>query len=134
MAVLAVAGILIARRRFDLFPLYLLVMFALSPALADQYLAIAVLACAILYAWWPGWAFACAATIALLTSASNIMQMPANPVFFSCMPATQICAAALFIARCRTASPLANPAAAVIRAATLLMGSVGSMLLATALH
>ena len=60
------------RRPADLIYLYLLAFVGLSPAMADQYLAIPVVACAIAYRWWPSWAYFAVAFIHLCYSGANL--------------------------------------------------------------
>ena len=122
------AGLVVARRGKDeLLPMYLLMMFGCSPALVDQYLAVPMLACAILFTSWPVAALTGTATLALLTSPGNFLRVPTNIVYFACMAATQICSVVLFIAQMRSSvlSPkIALPAPrAVIRAAGLAIGA-----------
>ena len=103
--------------------MYLLAMFALSPALMDQYLAVPMLACAIFWRNWAAWAFAGAATAALLCSPCNVLRSYEAVAYFTLMPTTQICAATLFLTRWRKGGEDATAARAiplaVARAATL---------------
>jgi hypothetical protein len=100
MAAILALGLLRRRRTEDPFPMYLLAMFSLSPALADQYLAIPLLACAIWWRNWPAWAVLATATAALLRSPTNVFQVALNPAYVILMPTSQICAGALFAIRC----------------------------------
>jgi hypothetical protein len=127
IVVLIGAGLVVARRdKGELLPMYLLVMFGCSPALVDQYLAIPMLACAILFTSWPVAALTGTATLALLTSPANFLRVPVNIVYFACMPATQICSVALFVKQMKT--PVLSPKnelpapRAVMRAAALAFG------------
>jgi hypothetical protein len=98
IVVVMVAGTIVARRKVDLFVMYLLAMFTFSPALRDQYLAIALLAGAILYTSWPCWALTAAATLALLSSPDDIFLLPLR-YYFITLVSTQICAAGFFLAQ-----------------------------------
>lgn len=103
-AVIAV-GILAARRQCDLFPAYLLAVFAFSPALRDQYLAIPLVACAILYTGWPGWALVVTASLALFVSPAEIFAVPFGMVYYIAMVSTQICAFGLLLLELRRPGP-----------------------------
>lgn len=92
MAALMGVGIALRRGSVDLFPIYLLTMFGLSPGLADQHLAIPMLACAILYRSWPAWGLVGAGTVALVISPYNIVGAQMNLVYILFLPATQLCA------------------------------------------
>jgi len=108
IVIVIVAGIFLARKNVDIFPLYLLTMFTFSPALRDQYLAIALLACAILYSSWPAWALTAAATLALLCSPFDVFVLPVRYYYIS-MVCTQICAAGFLVAkRPRSGAPEAT--------------------------
>jgi hypothetical protein len=73
MGLMIAAGMALARRGVrELYLFYLMFLYASSPALAVQYAAIPMLPAAVFYAAWESWAFLAAATIANLTSASNI--------------------------------------------------------------
>jgi hypothetical protein len=105
MAVVMAAGIWVPRKKVDFFPLYLLTMFALSPALMDQYLAIALLACAILCTSWPSWALVGTTILALFRSPADIFLCPFSMVYYVAMVSTQICALALLLVAVRSAGP-----------------------------
>jgi len=105
MSAVAVIGFVAARKHENLFPLYLLSIFAFSPALRDQYLAIALLAGAIFYTDWPSWALVGAATAALIASSSEIFHLRFNMVYYVAMVSTQFCAAALLFLRLRKPDP-----------------------------
>lgn len=95
IVIVMVAGTIAAQRKVDLFPMYLLAMFTFSPALRDQYLAIPLLASAILYTSWPSWALTTAAIVALLSSTYGIFLIPSR-FYYTTLVSTQICAAAFF--------------------------------------
>ena len=132
MAVVIVAGIIVARGKDDFFPMYLLAMFAFSPALRDQYLALPLLASAILYTSWPSWALAGTTMVALFSSPADIFRYPFNIVYYSAMVSTQICAAALLLVQLRRASPSRTAPwptpEAPQKAVTLAFGSIGLVL------
>jgi hypothetical protein len=60
------------RRPADLFFIYLLVLVGLSSAMADQYLAIPLVACAVFYRCWPVWIYTAMATLHLVFSNNNL--------------------------------------------------------------
>jgi hypothetical protein len=71
-------GALVAR--FDpkhLFPWYLVAMLAWTPSIADQYLAIPLVAVAIMTGRWPVWVYLTSATVILIGSIDNIGALPA---------------------------------------------------------
>jgi hypothetical protein len=130
-AVIAV-GIVVGRQKRDLFPAYLLAVFAFSPALVDQYLAVPLLAGAILYTSWPVWALVGTATVGLISSPADILRFPFNMVFYIAMVSTQICAVALLLVQLRSASasrtaPITTHVA-VQKALTLAFGSIALVL------
>ncbi|MGA2041077.1 MAG: hypothetical protein ABSH42_17500 [Bryobacteraceae bacterium] len=134
LAALIGAGLVVARRgKGELLPMYLLVMFGCSPALVDQYLAIPMPACAILFTSWPAAAVTGTATLALLMSPANFRQVPPNLLYFAFMAATQICSMALFIAEIKTPALLRKnqlPAlGAAMRAGALSFGAAAFALL-----
>lgn len=130
VAIVAVAGNIVARRKADLFTIYLLVMFTFSPALRDQYLAIPLLACAILYASWPGWALAAIATLTLLSSPFNLALFSFR-CYFTVLVSTQVCAAVLLWTELRRAklprSGALPPREFVRNALALGLGSVAAV-------
>jgi hypothetical protein len=132
---LVAIGLALRRRDEELFPMYLLAMFALSPALMDQYLAVPMLACAIFWRNWAAWAFAGAATAALLGSPCNVLRSYEVVAYFTLMPTTQICAATLFLTRWRKGGEDATAARAiplaVARAATLVFAGAAIVWLRT---
>lgn len=125
---LIVAGIVVARKQVDLFPMYLLAMFAFSPALRDQYLAIAVLAGALFQTSWASWALVGTATAALFGSPAEVFHFPFTIAYYIAMVSTQVCAAVLLVNHWRYASPSRTPpltkAEASRRALTLAFGSL----------
>ena len=56
----------------ELYLFYLMLLYASSPAMATQYVAIPMLAAAVFYPAWEGWAFVAAATFANLLAKSNV--------------------------------------------------------------
>jgi len=63
-------GWVIARRDTkELFLCYLLALFAFLPSVFVSYMVIAMIACAILYRWWPSWAFLICATGTMVVAA-----------------------------------------------------------------
>jgi hypothetical protein len=78
--------------------MYLLAMFTFSPALRDQYLAIALLAGAIFYTSWPCWALTATATVALLCSPDDVFLFPLR-YYYITLVSTQICAGGFFLAQ-----------------------------------
>jgi hypothetical protein len=60
------------QRPRELFFAYLVAMVGLSPAMADQYLAIPLVACALAYRYWPVWLYSAVATVYLLCSRDNL--------------------------------------------------------------
>lgn len=132
MAVVIAAGMIVGRGKGDLFPMYLLAMFAFSPALMDQYLAIPLLASAIFYTSWPSWALTGTAILALSSSPADIFRCPFNIVYYIAMVSAQICAAALLLVQLRRVSlsravSLPTPEAAQ-KAVTLGFGSLALVL------
>ena len=105
LAVLVAAGVVLPRRLDNIFPMYLLTMFAFSPALTDQYLAVPLLAGAILVASWPSWALAGAIVLALYSSPYDVFRFHPNLVYYLSMVSTQICAMGLLVVQLRHASP-----------------------------
>lgn len=67
----------LARRRGvrDIFSLYLMTMVAFSPAMADQYLVIPMIACAVFWRSPMAWVYVLIATSAIMTSPFNIGEM-----------------------------------------------------------
>jgi hypothetical protein len=132
MAVVIAVGIMAVRRKGDFFPMHLLAIFAFSPALRDQYLAIPLLTSAILYTSWPSWALAGAVTVALVSSPANIFGVPFNMVYYIAMVGTQICATATLLVQMQRAGPLrAAPLTtqeAARNALTLAFGSLALVL------
>lgn len=133
IAIVVLAGYLVARRKCDIFPMYLLIMFSFSPALRDQYLALPLLACAILYTSWPCWAFTVVATLALLSSPYNVACLPLQ-CYYTVLVSTQICAAVFFWVELRGASAWrrpSSPAPVLVRDAVAL--TLGSVAMVTAI-
>jgi hypothetical protein len=132
MAAVIAVGIVAAHRKGAFFSMYLLTMFAFSPALRDQYLAIALLACAILISRWPSWALVGTATLAVICSPSNLFQLPFNMVYYFVIVSTQICALGLLMVELRRASPApttpSSTREAVRSALTLAFASSGLVL------
>jgi hypothetical protein len=60
------------RRPNDLFFVYLVGLVGLSSAMADQYLAIPLVACAVFYRRWPVWLYTIMATLTLAFSNNNL--------------------------------------------------------------
>ncbi|MGA2983210.1 MAG: hypothetical protein ABSG32_05315 [Terriglobia bacterium] len=104
MAVLMAAGIKVGRGESDLFPMYLLVMFAFSPAVNDYYFALPMLACAILYPSWPMWALTSTAIVVLYASPGGVFDFPFSRVYYLAMLSSQISAGALFIVQQKQAA------------------------------
>jgi hypothetical protein len=133
LAVLILAGIVATRKDDEFFPLYLLAMFAFSPALMHQYLAIPLLACAILYTSWPSWALVGTAIVALFSSPAEIFRFPFTIADYTATVSTQICAAALLLVQLQRTSPLrAAPlplAKGAQKAVTLAFGSLALVFL-----
>ena len=98
------AGIKVGRGESELFPMYLLVMFAFSPALNDYYFALPMLACAIFYPSWPMWALTSTAIVVLFGSPGGIFDFPFSRVYYLAMLSSQISAGALFIVQQRQAA------------------------------
>jgi hypothetical protein len=74
MVLLLVSGIVAARRgSHELFLRYIVVLYAFSPAFADQYMSIPMIACAVLYPLWPSWAFVASGTGLLLVSHYGVL-------------------------------------------------------------
>jgi hypothetical protein len=73
IASMAAAGAILARRgRSELYLLYLLLLYASSPAVASQYVAIPVLAAAVYYSTAESWAFFAAGTVADFVTATGV--------------------------------------------------------------
>ena len=127
IVIVMVAGVIVARRNVDLFPMYLLAMFTFSPALRDQYLAIALLAGAILCTSWPCWALTATATVALLSSPDDVFLFPLR-YYYIALVSTQICAGGFFLAqlpRANASSTAPVPTRDAVRnALALALGSV----------
>jgi hypothetical protein len=103
MALLMAAGIKVGRGASELFPMYLLAMFACSPAVNDYYFALPMLACAIFFPSWPMWALTSTAIVVLFGSPGGVFDFPFNRVYYAAMVSSQISAAALFIIQLRQA-------------------------------
>jgi hypothetical protein len=133
MASLVLIGLVIVHRQGELFPLYLLPMFALSPALADQYLAIPMVACAIFYNCWPSWALVITGTLALLTSINGVLRVPINAGYYSFLLTAQISALVLLAVHERVPNKSSQNYAIVIngalRAAALVIASAAVVLI-----
>jgi len=133
IAVLIAAGIKVGRTEGELFPMYLLVMFAASPALNDYYFALPMLACAIFYPGWPIWALTGTTVIVLFGSPGGIYSLPFNRVYYLAILSGQVAAWALFIVQQRQAglpAPLALSAQSTARRAmTLAFASMTMMFL-----
>jgi hypothetical protein len=125
MALLTAAGIIAARRKSDLFGMYLLAMVACSPALNDYYLALPVLACAIFYPRWPIWSFLGAAMVVLFSSPGGIIDLPFSRIYYLSMLTCQAAAGALFIVQIKRAAegPDAFPAISGRKALTLALSA-----------
>jgi hypothetical protein len=83
-ALMVVIGLIIARRSAqDLLLMYLALLYALTPTIFDQYMAIALVPCAVFYRCWASWAFLASGTAALLTSSTNVLSFLhcATPAF-----------------------------------------------------
>ena len=94
VAALMAAGLKLRRGSSELFPMYLLVMVACSPALNDYYLALPMLACAIFYPSWPIWAWVSMALVALFSSSGGIFAFPFNRLYYLAMLSSQVTAGA----------------------------------------
>jgi len=133
MAVLMAAGIKVGRGGCELFPMYLLVMFAASPALNDYYFALPMLACAIFYPSWPIWALIGTSMIVLFGSPGGIFSLPFNRVYYVAILSGQILAWALLVVQQKQAGrsdPVALSAQDIARKAmTLAVGSMTMMFL-----
>jgi hypothetical protein len=131
IAAMALIGWALRRHREELLPMYLLSMFALSPALSDQYLALPMLACAILFRDWAAWAFVATGTLALISSRNNVLETASDVLYTTFLPATQICSGALALMRWRAPKPgavlprTAGPAS--MRATGLALASVAAV-------
>jgi hypothetical protein len=118
------------RSKRDLFPLYLLAVFAFSPALMDQYLAVPMLAAAILCADWASSALTGSATLALIGSPANVCRLPFNLFYYTAEVGTQICAAAMLFVEMRHADAAWStslPRRPAVQKAVML--AIGSLLL-----
>lgn len=74
MGLMLATGIVLATRdRRELFLLYLMALYAFSPSVAAQYIAIPMIAAAVYYGFWESWAFIGAGTGALLLARINIV-------------------------------------------------------------
>jgi hypothetical protein len=103
IAVLLAAGIKVGRGNTELFPMYLLAMFAVSPALNDYYFALPMLACAVFFPSWPVWALLSTAMIVLFGSPGGVFDFPFNRVYYLAMVGSQISAAVLFMVELKQA-------------------------------
>jgi hypothetical protein len=66
-------GIILIRRGIrELYLVYLMLLFASSPAMATQYTAVPMIAVASCYAAWESWAFMAAATLGILLASNNV--------------------------------------------------------------
>jgi hypothetical protein len=127
MALLVAAGFKVGRGASELFPLYLLAMFACSPAVNDYYFALPMLACAIFYPSWPMWALTSTAMVVLYGSPGGVFDFPFNRVYYVAMISSQISAGALFVVQLRQAGrpdsmPFSAPDTARKAAALALAG------------
>ncbi|MDP3001233.1 MAG: hypothetical protein Q8N47_27370, partial [Bryobacterales bacterium] len=143
LGLMLAAGVALARRGADeLFLLYLMALYAFTPAFADQYTAIPLVACAVFHESWASWAFLASGTSLLLVSEVNVLG-PLNstvaPLVIAGRPylvlknlrsamimVSQICLAALLAIRwrARTGSGEALPIRAkLVRAAALIASS-----------
>ena len=137
VAALMAAGLKLRRGTSELFPMYLLVMVACSPALNDYYLALPMLACAIFCPSWPIWAWVSMALVALFSSSGGIFAFPFNRLYYLAMLSSQVTAGALFIVQLRPTDrvqgvPLSVPETAR-NAFTLAAGSMAVMFLLLAI-
>lgn len=127
IGVLAIAGILAARGKSDLFAMYLLAMVAASPALNDYYLALPILASAIFYPRWPIWSFLGSAMVVLFSSPGGVFVLPFSHLYYLSMMSCQVAAGALFVVQMRRMQPAESDslyaAASARKALTLTMGS-----------
>jgi len=74
MGLMLAAGAALARRgAHELFLLYLMTLYAFTPAFCDQYTAIPLVACAVFYESWASWAFLASGTGLLLVSEVNVL-------------------------------------------------------------
>lgn len=103
MALLVAAGIILARTKIELFPMYLLAMVGFSPALNDYYLAMPILACAIFYPSWPGLTLSGVAIIALFSSPGGIFGFRFTRFYYLAMLSSQVSAGLLFAVQMRWA-------------------------------
>ena len=136
IVVLMAAGIKVGRGRSELFPMYLLAMFACSPAVNDYYFALPILACAIFYPSWPMWALISTAMIVLYGSPGGVFDFPFNRVYYLAMLSSQVSAGTLFIIQLRQAGGAGQADSAVVfepgtarKAATLVLASVAVLFL-----
>jgi len=130
---LMAAGIKVGQGRSELFPMYLLAMFACSPAVNDYYFALPILACAIFYPSWPMWALTSTAMIVLYGSPGGLFDFPFNRIYYLAMLSSQVSAGTLFIVQLRRAGrsdsvELLGPGAAR-KAATLVLASAAALFL-----
>jgi hypothetical protein len=133
---LMAAGIKVGQGRNELFPMYLLAMFACSPAVNDYYFALPILACAIFYPSWPIWALISTGMIVLYSSPGGVFDFPFNRVYYFAMLSSQVSAGTLFIVQLKQAgrAERANSVAffesgAARKAATLVIASVAALFL-----
>lgn len=74
------------RERGNLFGAYLLSITVLSPVMANQYLAIPLIACAIYWRFLPAWLYTFISTLILLGSSANVGSLPAFSWFVHFRP------------------------------------------------
>ena len=135
MAVLAASGVILARKGVrELYLFYLLLLYASTPSLANQYEAIPLVACAVFWSRPEGWSVQAAATFADFMSPTNLGPLLQQAVLYATLPsflspyfmdkvievgyplllsASQFCAAMLLLKlwRQREATPDAPPLA-----------------------
>jgi hypothetical protein len=140
MGLMLAAGVALVRRgAHELFLLYLMALYAFTPAMAEQYTAIPLVACAVFHESWASWAFLASGTGLLLMSETNVLgplhsTIPVLVIVGRSYPvvknlhrsmivASQICLIALLVIRwrARTGSGEALPIQAkLVRSAALI--------------
>jgi hypothetical protein len=79
--ILMLVGVVVAwKKPREMFERYLLALVIFTPAMADQYLAIPLVACATALRSWATWAYCAVALAILLVSPANIMGPPTPPL------------------------------------------------------
>ena len=133
IAALIAAGFMVGRGKSELFPMYLLAMFAVSPALNDYYYAIPMLACAIFFPSFPVWAWISTTLVAYFASPGNVFAFTFSRVYYVAMASSQIIIGVLFIVQKRRADrqdALASPPPEIAgKALALAMGSMAIVFL-----